>query len=166
MNYNVCDFSVLKRAAKIGEKYRGRDWNKITEAELADEIIYYDLGEEAYLVALAAVKYDITFEVKTWYRVGEPCIDYMAQRYNPSYNYAEGHYEAGVSVCSEQWLHSMKSMFSFTDTRVLRGRGIWEIRGFQIGAGGDDEPLIFPVDWAKRLRVYSRAALEKLVCGE
>lgn len=48
----------------------------------------------------------------------------------------------------------------------LKKSGIWAIKGFQIGIGGDNEPLIFPVDWAERTKIYSLNGIRKLIENE
>lgn len=163
MTYRVESIDELKTAAEIGEKYRGGEIDQITEMEILDEITYYEMSEWALRVAIASASHDISFEIRNWYRVGEPGINYRDKCYYPSFNYAERKPESGVSVISREWLDSSASTFYDLSTDVLRGRGIWEIPGFVIASGGDGEPLICPIDWAKRLRVYSRTALEKLI---
>lgn len=102
-------------------------------------------------------------EPKEYYRIGEPAIGYD-DCYCPSRNYAEDRPEAGVSVVTKAWLHSLKSVFFGTSNDKLRARGIYKIYGFELPQkGGDDETLVCPLDWAEKTNIKTLNGLEKAV---
>ena len=45
----------------------------------------------------------------------------------------------------------------------MKNRGIYRIKGIQIGFGGDDEPVIYATDWAEKTRIRTFTGLEKAV---
>lgn len=102
------------------------------------------------------------YEIKTYYRIGKPQIDECGSFYKPSYNFSDQKYEPGVSVVTESWLNSLKSVFWNAESRC-KTHGIYSFRGVQIGLGGDDEPVVMPIEWAKKERVSSISGLKKLI---
>lgn len=103
-----------------------------------------------------------TYEIKTYYRIGEPQIDDCGNFYKPSYNFADQKYEYGISVVTKSWLNSLKSVFWNAELRC-KTHGIYSFRGVQIGVGGDDEPVVMPIEWAKKERIHSISGLKKLI---
>lgn len=101
---------------------------------------------------------------KTYYRIGEPLMDASGYFYRPSYNFADERFEDGVSVVTDGWLNSLKSVFWNAADRC-KSKGIYSFRGIEIGRGGDDEPVVYPVSWATKERARSLSGLKKLVSG-
>lgn len=141
---------------------------------VTDEYDLYDKIEQKYgfegckiaKVAYDAYKYDgyvPDFEVKTFYRIGEPRLNEIGTAYRNSHNFADDRQESGISVISKGWLHSLKSVFFGISDDKIKNRGIWAIKGFIIGYGGDDEPLIYATDWAVRTDYTSVCDIEGLV---
>ena len=124
--------------------------------ELYDVMSKYSLIEfEIISIGYDLKNEDINFNIHTYYRIGEPKVNEMGTAYLPSYNFATEKREKGVSCISLNWLNSLKSVFfNITDERIEKD-GIWEIKGIKIATGGDDEPLIIPVDWAKKTNFKS-----------
>lgn len=103
-------------------------------------------------------------EAKTYYRIGEPQKDRYSDLYVPSFNFAEDRREAGVSVVTTSWLHSMKSVFFGISNEDLKAKGVWKIEGIEIpSVGGDDEKLIIPTAYAVRTRIATKSGLAKAV---
>ena len=162
--YNGYSGKTVKRLFEIGKECEQKG---MTASEVVDRLA--ELGytnDEAYNIALAGMKYGdrITIEEKTWYRIGEPAIDWYSDCYKNSYNYADERPEEGISVVTAEWLHSLKSVFfGAHDDDKLRSRGVYRIKGVQISFGGDDEPVIYPTSWAEKTKIRTFAGLEKAV---
>lgn len=156
--YQVCSIDTLKKAAEIG-KTSG------SESEVYERLMSADIDcDDTVTIAKAAFDgFEIDFTIKNWYRIGEPRVSYYVNKYVPSHNFAEDRQERGISVVSESWLHSLKGIFFNLSNEKLRARGVWEIEGFQIGTGSDNEPIIFPTNWAKKTKVYSVSGIIKLL---
>lgn len=122
---------------------------------------YHDV-KSTEIACLGMENGEAEIEEKTWYRIGEPIVEMYGNYYKNSYNYAEDRPEAGISVINSQWLNSLKSIF-FGVIEKVKTVGVYEIKGIQIGTGGDDEPLIYATDWAKKTRIRSVSGLRKLV---
>ena len=91
-------------------------------------------------------------------------MDWHGDCYKSSYNYADERPEDGISVVTIEWLHSLKSVFfGAHDDDKLKNRGVYRIKGIQIGFGGDDEPVIYATDWAEKTRIRTFTGLEKAV---
>jgi hypothetical protein len=107
--------------------------------------------------------FEPTFKVKTFYRVGEPVINAYSGLYMSSFNFATQKRELGVSVISKDWLQNLKSVFFGLSEDKIKSKGIWSIKGVAIAKGGDDEPLIFPLDYARREKFESIDELKKIL---
>ena len=108
----------------------------------------------------SAINGTIDYTVRNYYRIGEPRIAPAGCLYAPSYNFADEKYENGVSAISIGWLHSLKSVFWNADERA-KTHGVWKISGIQLSAGGDDEPVIYPLGWADKTKLRSVSGIEK-----
>lgn len=162
--YNGYSGKTVKRLFELGKEYeqKGMTTSEVINclAELGFE------SDEACEIAFAGMKYGdrIAIEEKNWYRIGEPAIDWYGDCYKNSYNYADERPEEGISVVTSKWLHSLKSVFfGAHDDATLKSRGVYRIKGVQIGFGGDDEPVIYATDWAERTKIRTFAGLEKAV---
>lgn len=165
MKYNGYSGKTVKRLFEIGKECEQKG---MTASEVVDRLA--ELGftnDEAYNIAFAGMKYGdrITIiEEKNWYRIGEPAMDWYGGCYKSSYNYADGCPEEGISVVTTEWLHSLKSIFyGAHDDDKLKSRGVYRIKGVQIGFGGDDEPVIYATGWAEKTRIRTFSGLEKAV---
>lgn len=162
--YNGYSGKVIKQLFEIG---RDCEQKGMTTSEVVDRLAELGFGsDEAYDIAIAGMKYGdrITIEEKIWYRVGEPAFDWHGDCYKSSYNYADERPEDGISVVTIEWLHSLKSVFfGAHDDDKLKNRGVYRIKGIQIGFGGDDEPVIYATDWAEKTRIRTFTGLEKAV---
>lgn len=131
--------------------------NGMSDNEMIDKL--YDMGYtdlEAIKIAGAGATYgdDITIEEKTYYRIGEPIREMYGDYYKPSYNFADDRPEEGISVITESWMHSLKSVFfGAHDDEKIAAKGVYKIKGVQIAIGGDDEPLIYATDWAEKTNI-------------
>lgn len=160
MKYNGYSVEIITKLFEIGKQQLDVD-----AALDAVEKIANPADEWVWAIVEGGKQYGDEIdklEEKTYYRIGEPRICRWDDNYYPSHNFAEDRNEIGVSVVTEAWLHSLKSIFFGADERC-KTRGVWEIKGVLIGFGGDDEPLIVPTDWAKKTRVRSLSGLTKLV---
>ena len=163
-NYNAYGLKTIKKYAEIGKQFaqEGLTWEKIMdrlpESKIFDQDIlkFVDIG----------YRYGDKIEIveREFYRIGEPRFCHEGNYYYPSYNYAEDRPENGISVVTTAWLHNLKSVFfGAHDDEKLRSRGIYKIKGVVIGFGGDNEPLIYATDWAKKTRIRTYNGLEKAV---
>ena len=100
---------------------------------------------------------------KYFLRISEPKIDYMADVYMSSWNYADDRREKGISVISSDWLKSLKSVFFGVSDEDIKSRGVYIMKGIVIGKGGDDEPLILATDFAKKTNIKTKEQLKKAV---
>ena len=159
MKYNQFSFEKIKKLIAEGQE-AAKKYN--TEEEMA-YATNYSLAEYEF-VSMGFNNPDfVVGEIKEFYRIGEPIQDGYGC-YKSSWNFAEDRPEAGVSVVTTAWLHSMKSVFFNTTDEKIRLRGIYKIKGFVVpGVGGDDEILICPMDWAEKTRICTRSGLEKAV---
>lgn len=166
MKYTRLTLAEIERYIKIGQKIA--EEGKDVETEI-DEMIRngkLERWEVAYNgTAFIRMGYEgKNPEEKIYYRIGEPRIDRRAGTYYNSHNFAENKQEVGISVVTEKWLHSLKSVFfGAHDNDYIKARGVYKIKGIQIGVGGDDEPLIYATDWAEKTRIRSFSGLEKAV---
>lgn len=161
MKYNAYGIKSITKLVNLGKEFAEKGMDDYAILDSLDKIGYSD--DEAFEIVCAAMKYDITVEEKTWYRIGEPRLS-EGNSYYHSFNFADSRPEAGVSVVTEEWLHSLKSVFfGAHDNEKLRCRGIYKIKGVQIGFGGDDEPVIYPTDFAEKTRIRSYSGLLKAV---
>ena len=161
MKYNQYPLNYIKKLIVKGQEAT-KEFNSI------DSFLYsidYDFGEEEFLgLGFKNPDFDVdSIEIKEYYRIGEPVLDYGGKSYN-SYNFAEERSEAGVSVVTTEWLHSLKSIFFGTDDNKIASKGVYKIKGFAIPhVGGDDETLIIPMDFAEKTDIKTRDELEKAV---
>ncbi|MFA6851259.1 MAG: hypothetical protein WCS30_13025 [Selenomonadaceae bacterium] len=161
MEYNSIS---VKRANKIAEKVLEKNFSN--KKEMESWLIENDYPMSDWAIAEATLKYGkeiLPFEEKEFYRIGEPVFDYAEENYRGSWNFAEDRREDGISVVTEDWLHSIKSTFFGIDNDSLKAKGIYKIKGFVIGFGGDDEPVIIATAFAEKMKIYSKKSLEKLV---
>ena len=141
--------------------------NGMSVYEMIDKL--YEMGykdTEAVKIAGAGATYgdDITIEEKTYYRIGEPIREMYGDYYKPSYNFADDRPEDGISVVTENWLHSLKSVFfGAHDDEKIAAKGVYKITGVQIAIGGDNEPLIYATDWAELTEIKTFEELEAAV---
>lgn len=164
MKYNAMTTAEAEKIARDVIAHNFESWN-----QASNWLCEIGATREEWIIAKAAFingESILPFEIKTYYRIGEPRFDDVECVYRPSYNYADEKPELGVSVVNEKWLESAKSIFFGTSNEKLRQRGIWEIRGFAIGFGGDGEPVIYPVDYAVKTKFFSRKKLEQLAVAE
>jgi hypothetical protein len=157
IEYNAYSIESIRKIYSIGKSCKSIE-------EVVDKMNGKSL--DAIMIAEAGMKYgdSITIEEKTWYRIGEPAVNVYEACYKNSYNFADDCPEDGVSVVTESWLDSVKAVFfGAHDNDKLASRGIYEIKGVMIGFGGDDEPLIYPTDWAKKTKVKTLNGLKKLI---
>lgn len=157
MEYNQYDIEQIKDFIKIGKKAH--------EEGLSMEHVIYeyaDSPDEAMFVGFGYDYPDFEPVIKEYYRISEPEISYGA--YKNSYNHAEDRPEEGVSVVTKKWLNSLKSVFFGTTDDDLKAKGVYKIKGFELPcAGGDDEILICPMDWAEKTRIRTKEGLRKAV---
>jgi hypothetical protein len=161
--YNSYSTQTVKKLFEFGnECYEGgiNDYavlDKLNAMGFTDDISWH-------LVA-AGMKYGdriTTIEEKWWYRIGAPRICEEGDYYYCSFNFAEEKSEMGISVATSEWLESFKAIFfGAHDDEKLKNRGIYKIKGIQIGFGGDDEPVIYATDWAEKTRIRSVSGLKK-----
>ena len=141
----------------------------ISDHEMIDKL--YDMGYtdvEAVKIVSAGATYGdkIDIEEKTYYRIGEPIKEIYGDYYKPSYNFADDRPEDGISVVTESWLNSLKSVFfGAHDDCKIATKGVYKIKGVQISIGGDDEPLIYATDWAEKTNIKTFDDLMKAVKG-
>lgn len=129
-----------------------------------DESVYFE-NFMRVVRSLAESKIPVEdIKVAEYYRIGEPQIDlYGGCSYLNSHNTADEKREKGVSVINTDWLNSLKSVFWGVENGI-KILGVWKIKGIFIGEyGGDDEPLIYPVDWAEKTDIQSIDELRKVV---
>ncbi len=168
MKYERLTENEIKRYINIGAKIAkdGQDLDAaVKEMIYADELQLWELDSHA--VEFIKMGYNgETPEEKVYYRIGEPRINHYNGTYYDSHNFADDTQENGISVVTTEWLHSVKSVFfgALTD-EILNSRGVYKIRGIEIGKGGDGEPLIYAMDWAEKTRIRTYAGLEKAVRG-
>lgn len=162
--YNGYSEKVIRQLFEIG---RACGQEEMTAYDVVDRLAEQGYAsDDAYDIAIAGMKYGdrIVIEEKIWYRIGEPALDWYGNCYKSSYNYADERPEDGISVVTIEWLHSLKSVFfGAHDDNKLKNRGVYKIRGIQIGFGGDDEPVVYATDWAEKTRIRTFTGLEKAV---
>lgn len=112
-SYDAWGINSINKFMKIGIECRE---SGMSEPECVHHAVY-ELnveGSEAITFVASGYRYGSEFypaKIKTWYRIGEPRQDIYNGAYHNSYNFAEDKPEDGVSVISESWLHSTKSIF-------------------------------------------------------
>lgn len=159
MNYNEFSFEKIKKLVKEGQ-------DASTKYDTLGELLNsrdFGFSEWEYIsMGFKNPEWEIG-EIETFYRIGEPRIA-KGGAYVNSYNHAADRPEDGVSVVTTEWLHSLKSVFFGTTDEILKARGVYKIRGFELpGRGGDDEKLIKPIDWAEKTDIVTREGLEAAV---
>jgi hypothetical protein len=156
--FNQLSFENICRLIEIGKKKRN-SYNTLEELLYSSD---YELYEWEF-IALGFENPDFNPEVKEYFRIGEPISDGYGA-YSNSHNFAEDRPEAGISVVTTDWLHSLKSIFFGTSDDKIAAKGVYKIKGFALpNKGGDDELLIVPLDWAKKTKIRTRDGLEKTV---
>ncbi len=162
MKYNQYPLNHIKKLIAKGQE-------ATTEFDNIDSFLYNidcDFDEVEFLgLGFKNPDFDVdSIEIKEYYRIGEPTLNYGGT-YQHSYNFAEERPEAGVSVVTTGWLHSLKSIFFGTDNAKIESKGVYKIKGFAIpNVGGDDEILIIPMDFAEKTDIKTRDnELEKAV---
>ncbi len=163
-NYNSYSFESIKKLWKMAKDFSER---RLTTEEEINELCekgYTDMDAICIVTSFVTLNQFDTIEEKEYYRIGEPRIDEYGPCYLHSFNFADDKRESGVSVATTGWLNSMKSVFfGAHDNDKLRARGVYKIKGVIIGFGGDDEPLIYPTDWAEKTRIRTLAGLRKVL---
>mgnify|MGYP004668670961 CR=1 FL=1 len=162
--YNAYGLKTIKKYVEMGKQaaLNGTPLDVIAN-QLFESGVY---SSEPMKFVEAGYRYGDKIEIveREFYRIGEPAIGCYGNCYHASYNYAEDAPEEGISVVTNDWLHSMKSVFfGAHDDEKLRSRGVYKIKGVVVGFGGDDEPLIYATDWAKKTRIRTYNGLEKAV---
>ena len=159
--YNQYSLNYIKKLIAKGQEAT-KEFNSI------DSFLYsidYDFGEEEFLkLGFKNPDFDVdSMKVKQYYRIGKPTLDYDGI-YKHSYNFAEERPEAGVSVVTTDWLHSLKSVFFGTDDDKIASKGVYKIEGIALpNVGGDNETLIVPTDFVEKTDIKTRDELEKAV---
>ena len=152
--YDAYGIKSITKLYKIGKECAEQNLNAYEVIEKLEELGYNVL--EAIKIVNAGMKYGdrLTLEEKTWYRIGEPIVELYGDYYKPSYNYADDRPEEGISVITKKWMNSLKSVFfGAHDDEKIAAKGVYKIKGVQIGFGGDDEPLIYATDWAEKTSI-------------
>lgn len=162
--YDAYGIKGITKLFNLAKEFTEKNMNNHEVVCTLMEMGYTDT--DAMNIVDAAMKYGdkITVEEKTWYRIGEPIKNAYGNAYKSSYNYAEDHPECGISVVTANWMHSLKSVFfGAHDDDKIKAKGVYKIKGVQIGFGGDDEPLIYATDWAEKTDITTVDELEKVV---
>lgn len=162
--YDAYGIKGLTKLFNIAKEFKNKEMS-------TQEVVYtlMDMGytdTDAITIVEAVMEYGdrLTVEEKIWYRIGEPIKNEYGNAYKSSYNYANDCPEIGISVVTTNWLHSLKSVFfGAHDDVKIKAKGVYQIKGVQIGFGGDDEPLIYATDWAKKTNIKTFEELEKAV---
>lgn len=167
MKYDCLTKNEIMKFIEIGRQWaeNGLDFNEQFEKMIwEDKIGFWELGNHVETFIYIGFSGRKIPTEKIYYRIGEPKIDYMSNRYYGSWNSAENCYECGVSVITENWLNSLKSVFfGAHDSETLRARGVYKITGYAISTGGDDELTIYPTNWAEKTRIRSISGIRKLI---
>ena len=166
MKYERLTSKEIERYINIGRRIEESGQNiesAIEDMIRNNELDLWEINHHA--AAFIKMGYDgRTPEEKVYYRIGEPKVNHYNGTYFNSRNFADDKLENGISVITEEWLQSLKSVFFGAHTdEVLRARGVYKIRGIEIDKGGDDEPVIYAVDWAEKTRIRTYAGLKKAV---
>lgn len=160
MVFNQYSLNKIKKLISKGqEAYKdGLTLDDLARMSSFGEYEFYEIGFE---------NPDYTVPTPRWfYRIGEPIEDgYGSYKY--SYNFCADERERGISVVTTDWLQSLKSIFFGTSDDIIAAKGVYKVYGFELPyRGGDDEPLICPLDWAVKTRIRSRYGLYKAVKKE
>lgn len=152
--YNCYSVETLREYYEMGKNY-------------SNEYELYSLGINSVdlfrMARLGMNNEVIDFAEKTFYRIGEPRKNAYENAYENSFNFADEKPEIGVSVITENWLNSLKAVFFGISNEKLQNKGVYKIKGIIIGYGGDDEPLIYPTDWAKKTKIRSVTGILKAI---
>lgn len=155
--FNQYSIETIKNYIALGASKRDMDKNSFLYW-VAD----YPLGAIAF-IELGYLHPDFEPVIKDYYRIGCPIND-GHNCYRNSFNFAENRCEEGISVVTEKWLHSFKSVFFGSSNEDIKSKGVYKIKGFALPQrGGDDELLIVPMDWAVKTKIRTRNGLEKAV---
>lgn len=162
LKYRCLSLSRIQELINLGKSYENK---KALEDGLYSGD-FEDLTPEEYKFVSWGCE-DKDFEIKEgiFYRIGEPAIDWYGCCYKSSFNHAEDRPEKGISVATKSWLNSLKSVF-FGAYERCKTQGVYKIRGIIVGYGGDDEPVIYALDWAEKTRIRSLSGLRKAVFAE
>lgn len=153
------EIELIKKGQTLSQKYN----NDYERYVYSDEFNENPSAYEQNFISTGFGNPNFEFEIKTFYRIGCPIKDEYGE-YISSYNFAEQRSEAGVSVVTVEWLHSLKSIFFGTSDDDLKRKGVYEIEGIELPyKGGDDEPLILVVGEPVKTRIRTRQGLEKAV---
>lgn len=167
MTYNAYGIKTITKLFELGKEFKEKNMNTSEVVDALWELGYQDV--ESLNIVSAGMNYGDridTIEERTYYRIGEPIVDSYGSFYKNSYNYAEDRPEIGISVVTENWMNSLKSVFfGAHDNEKLKAKGIYKIKGVQIGFGGDDEPLIYATDWAEKTQIHTVNGLMKAIKG-
>lgn len=159
MKYNEYSLTTIKKIIEQGKNLRNR-FSTMDELEMNTDFRF----DELRFVEIGFNFPDFEPNVAEFYRIGEPAVDNYSGCYKNSWNFAEDRREDGVSVVTTAWLNSMKSVFFGSTDEHIKARGIYKIKGFALPTtGGDDEPLIVPLDWAEKTKIRTRNGLAKAV---
>jgi hypothetical protein len=162
--YDAYGIKGITKLFNLAKEFAENNMNNHEVVYTLMEMGYND--PDAMNIVDSAMKYGdkLTVEEKIWYRIGEPITNAYGNAYKASYNYAEDRPENGISVVTADWMHSLKSVFfGAHDNDTIKTKGIYKIKGVQIGFGGDDEPLIYATDWAEKTDITTVDELEKVV---
>lgn len=149
--------TLIKKGQQLSKKY-----NSYIEFAYSTEYDDYSLSEIEY-INIGFDNPDFQPKIKTFYRIGCPKRRKDGS-YAPSYNFAEDRPESGISVVTEKWLHSLKSVFFGSSDEDIQNKGVYAIEGFALPTtGGDDETLIIATGEAKKTMIRTRNGLLKAV---
>lgn len=167
MAYNSYGIKTITKLFELGKEFKQQDMNTSEVVDALWELGYQDI--KSLNIVSAGMDYGDRIDIieeRTYYRIGEPIVDSYGSFYKNSYNYAEDRPEIGISVVTENWMNSLKSVFfGAHDNEKLKAKGIYKIKGVQIGFGGDDEPLIYATDWAEKTQITTVKGLMKAIKG-
>lgn len=149
---------LINQGKEMSDKYNGNYIN-FAYSEDYDRFTFSQLD----FVNIGFTYPDFIPTVDTFYRIGCPRLAENGNYY-PSYNFAENKPEAGISVVTENWLNSFKSVFFGTSDEDIKNKGVYKIVGFKLpDTGGDDEPLIIALQEAQKTRIKTRKGLMRAV---
>lgn len=166
-DYNSYSVRTIGKLFDIGRQLRkeNKDIDNYYDEweDRVSDIVRFVGPDELELVGFAYDNPSIKAEEREYYRIGEPQLN-MGGYYSKSHNFANDTPESGVSVITSKWLNSVKSIFfGAHDDDVLKSKGVYKIKGILVGYGGDDEPVIYPTDYAYRTNITTYEELEQAV---
>lgn len=156
--YNEYSLETIKNLIEAGKKIKAEGY---TECEIASFEKGYNTAQYRFIrIGFLSPDFQVG-EIKEYFRIGEPRLEY-GNCYYPSFNFSDDRREEGLSVITNDWLESFKGLFFGSGDDEIRARGIYKIKGFELPLkGGDDEPLIIPMDYAEKTGIKTREELIK-----